>query len=189
LRLLGALACCAPVSHCAVPWASGCTYVSVSPGFFHSKVVFYWRRYGLLFVDSYATMPWVAWPNTPPAGVPFSPSADLVGYSYQINANAVPPGIKADTWYPSWAPDGKLYSSWTDGVVNGVESNSALGESTSRGRRACPHGIPRACLPDSLPPPWSPTSLQSRLPIVVMCTLFLYGVSVYRAVGCGRSMV
>ncbi|MCX8107180.1 MAG: hypothetical protein N3G20_00080, partial [Verrucomicrobiae bacterium] len=31
----------------------------------------------------------------------------------------------ADTWYPSWATDGHLYSPWTDGTVNGLNSNSA----------------------------------------------------------------
>lgn len=31
----------------------------------------------------------------------------------------------ADTWYPTWASDGNLYSPWTDGEVNGVISNSA----------------------------------------------------------------
>ena len=30
----------------------------------------------------------------------------------------------ADTWYPSWASDGNLYSPWTDGNVNGLNSGS-----------------------------------------------------------------
>jgi hypothetical protein len=31
----------------------------------------------------------------------------------------------ADTWYPSWASDGHLYSPWTDGNVGGVDCSSA----------------------------------------------------------------
>jgi len=31
----------------------------------------------------------------------------------------------ADTWYPSWASDGNLYSPWTDGDVNGIGVSSA----------------------------------------------------------------
>ena len=30
--------------------------------------------------------------------------------------------ILTQTWYPSWGLDGKLYSSWTDGTVNGIPS-------------------------------------------------------------------
>lgn len=30
----------------------------------------------------------------------------------------------ADTWFPSWASNGHLYSSWTDGTVNGARSDS-----------------------------------------------------------------
>ena len=29
-----------------------------------------------------------------------------------------------DTWYPSWASDGNLYSPWTDGTTEGVTSVS-----------------------------------------------------------------
>jgi hypothetical protein len=31
----------------------------------------------------------------------------------------------ADTWYPSWASDGNMYSPWTDGRVGSVECSSA----------------------------------------------------------------
>ena len=30
----------------------------------------------------------------------------------------------ADTWYPSWADNGNLYSPWTDGTVGSVGSGS-----------------------------------------------------------------
>jgi hypothetical protein len=38
----------------------------------------------------------------------------------------------ADTWYPSWAADGNLYSPWTDGQVNGLGSGSG-GENATTG--------------------------------------------------------
>ncbi len=33
-------------------------------------------------MDSYTGAPWVVWPSTPPANIPFPQSADLVGYYY-----------------------------------------------------------------------------------------------------------
>jgi len=61
------------------------------------------------------------WKSEPPAGCPFKPSKDLVGLRFT--------GIHsdyrfADTWYPTWAADGNLYSPWTDGDVHGENSNS-----------------------------------------------------------------
>ncbi len=99
------------------------------------------HSYVQLYVDSYSSAPWVLWPNTPAAGIPFPPSTDLVGYYYAAGANAVTPGIGADTWYPSWATDGHLYSSWTDGVVDGVHSGS---------------GKPRCTWPTAAVPPLRP---------------------------------
>ena len=49
--------------------------------------------------------------DTPPPGAPFPMSTDLLSYEYALGGNAVPPGIGADTWYPSWDADGNLYSS------------------------------------------------------------------------------
>jgi hypothetical protein len=83
--------------------------------------------YVALWIDCYvprAPGVWTVWPNTPPAGAPFPASADLLSYEYARGANAAPPGIHADTWYPSWDVDGNLYSSWTDGTVNNVSSGS-----------------------------------------------------------------
>jgi len=44
---------------------------------------------------------WVVWPNVPPttpSSIPYPASKDLVGYQYLNGANAVTPGIGADTW-------------------------------------------------------------------------------------------
>ena len=61
------------------------------------------------------------WPSTPPADCPFPPSSELTGLRFT--------GVHsdyhfADTWYPTWAADGNLYSPYTDGDVYGVGSNS-----------------------------------------------------------------
>jgi hypothetical protein len=83
--------------------------------------------YVALYVDCYVpvTPPvWTVWPSTPPPGAPFAPSTDLLAFEYNRGANAVPLGVHADTWYPSWDADGNLYSSWTDGSVNNVSSGS-----------------------------------------------------------------
>jgi hypothetical protein len=92
--------------------------------------------YALQYVDSYVGEQWIAWPNAPPtvpSAIPYPPSVDLVGFYYLNGANAVPPGIKADTWYPSWAANGKLYSSWTDGTVDGHRSGSGGGDKATTG--------------------------------------------------------
>jgi hypothetical protein len=62
-------------------------------------------------------------PSTAPMVCPFPPSTTLAeplftGRHAEYEA--------ADTWYPSWASDGNLYSPWTDGVVEGVHSSSEV---------------------------------------------------------------
>jgi hypothetical protein len=56
------------------------------------------------------------WPNEPPADCPFERSRSFSGIAFTGRSAAY---TDADTWYPSWAADGSLYSSWTDGVVHG----------------------------------------------------------------------
>ena len=58
------------------------------------------------------------WPSEPPADCPFPPSETLKGLRF-TGRHAEYTG--ADTWYPSWASDGNLYSPWTDGDVNGLD--------------------------------------------------------------------
>ena len=62
------------------------------------------------------------WPSQPPADCPYAKSDTLVGVAF-TGRHAEYTG--ADTWYPSWAADGNLYSPWTDGSVNGVGASSA----------------------------------------------------------------
>ena len=71
---------------------------------------------------------WTAWPasgpanSSTPASCPFAPSAELVGFEFLRNGIANYGG--ADTWYPTWAADGTMYTPWTDGSVGAVHSGS-----------------------------------------------------------------
>ena len=114
--------------------------------------------YERMFVDCAADPMWTLWPNAPPQGAPFPPSADLLGFEFAYGANAVPPHIRADTFFPAWAADGALYSGYTDGTVQGVGSGSAGNGTTGM---AVLHGddpfnltavVPRAAWPASSAP-------------------------------------
>src|ERR1039457_1350246 len=61
------------------------------------------------------------WLSQPPADCPFPKSKDITGGCFTGRHNGFDFG---DTWYPSWASNGNLYSPWTDGSVNGVDSLS-----------------------------------------------------------------
>jgi len=60
--------------------------------------------------------------SEPPAGCPFEPSKSVTACVFTGRHAQY---TQADTWYPSWASDGNLYSPYTDGAVNGSVSNSA----------------------------------------------------------------
>ena len=70
------------------------------------------------------------WPSTPPQDCPFKPSGQFTGLEFTGRHAEY---TKADTWYPSWATDGNLYSPWTDGKVNGLGSGSG-GEGATTGQ-------------------------------------------------------
>jgi hypothetical protein len=61
------------------------------------------------------------WPSGPPPGIPFAASKAFTGIAFI--GRFVHYG-NADTWFPTWASNGNLYSSWTDGKVNGITSFS-----------------------------------------------------------------
>ena len=61
------------------------------------------------------------WPSNTPKDCPFPPSKDLSAIAF-TGKHAEYTG--ADTWYPSWASDGNMYSPWTDGNVNGLGCSS-----------------------------------------------------------------
>jgi hypothetical protein len=72
--------------------------------------------------------PYRVWSSTPPADCPFQPSDLLLGVGF-TGRHAEYTG--ADTWYPTWAADGNLYSPWTDGNVNGLGSSSGGTDATT----------------------------------------------------------
>ncbi len=54
------------------------------------------------------------WDTPIPAGCPFPESKDIKGIEFTGRFRNY---TNADTWYPAWAPDGNLYSPWTDGYI------------------------------------------------------------------------
>ena len=59
-----------------------------------------------------------AWPVAIPADCPFEQSPTLSGIFFTGRHSDYRCG---DTFYPSWASDGNLYSPWTDGQTDGVK--------------------------------------------------------------------
>ena len=61
------------------------------------------------------------WRSEPPANCPFGPSTRVAGIVFTgVHSNYGPTGEDhgpawPDTWYPSWASDGKMYSPYADG--------------------------------------------------------------------------
>ena len=72
------------------------------------------------------------WPSEPPPDCPFAASTSLTGFRFLGRWARY---SKADTWYPSWASDGNLYSPWTDGRVHGLQCTS-FGKEPSTGSAA-----------------------------------------------------
>jgi hypothetical protein len=79
----------------------------------------------------YVSHPWPAhvWASAVPEGCPFEPSKDIAAVAFTRNYVAY---TDADTWYPSWAPDGAMYSGWTDGEI-GEESVHSNGKKARTG--------------------------------------------------------
>ena len=73
------------------------------------------------------------WKSEPPADCPFPPSNDLKGVRLLGNCSNYQ-GL-GDTWYPSWAADDRLYSSYTDGQCprpdGGMDTSSSNGGGTT----------------------------------------------------------
>jgi hypothetical protein len=74
-----------------------------------------------LWAQDNATSGCKVWPSEPPASSPFQQSKDITGICFTGKYNNFDVG---DTWYPSWASNGNMYSPWTDGGVNHVSSLS-----------------------------------------------------------------
>ena len=63
------------------------------------------------------------WKNEIPENCPFERSKDIKGVIFSGRyANYT----GADTWYLQSAPDGNMYSAWTDGKIDGFSTNSNI---------------------------------------------------------------
>jgi len=71
------------------------------------------------------------WQSEPPADCPFEPSPILGGVLFTGRHSDYRCG---DTFYPSWASDGNLYSPWTDGTTDGVGCGSGQGADAQTGQ-------------------------------------------------------
>jgi hypothetical protein len=89
---------------------------------------------GQIKADTLSFNPFV-WKSETPSDIPFKQSKELTGIKFL--------GIKcgfhvADTWYPTWADDDKLYSPWTDGVCprldGSVDNSSSGGDNATTGQ-------------------------------------------------------
>lgn len=69
--------------------------------------------YQYLGVEGYSPVEYTEWNSQAPDGCPFQQSPVLSNISFSPRYGAYG---GADTWYPSWASDDNLYSSWTDGI-------------------------------------------------------------------------
>lgn len=61
------------------------------------------------------------WTNEAPHEAPFATSRHISGLA---RTGRFVSYTNADTWYPSWGADDRLYSPYTDGYVNGLNSDS-----------------------------------------------------------------
>ena len=74
----------------------------------------------------------MVWPDATTADCPFPRSTRIKAEVKLTGRSAVVPGSGADTWYPSWASDGKLYSTFADGTVNGFAVQGYQGADSQR---------------------------------------------------------
>ncbi len=78
------------------------------------------------------------WPSTPPADIPFPQSDLLRGIRFTGRHKEYTEDTDADTWFPTWAQDGDLYSPFEDGSVNApgggkIEADGAQGKKANQG--------------------------------------------------------
>ena len=71
------------------------------------------------------------WHSEPPRDIPFPPSELFHEIRFTGKSRHYP---VADTWYPSWASDGRCYSPFTDGTTEGVGCNSQWRVTNEGGR-------------------------------------------------------
>jgi len=70
------------------------------------------------------------WKSDIPEDCPFDRSPSLTGIRFTGRHSDY---VCGDTWYPSWASDGNLYSPWTDGKTDGIGCSSGGGKDARTG--------------------------------------------------------
>lgn len=71
------------------------------------------------------------WYSEIPDDCPFEKSTDIKNI---VLTGKFSKYTRADTWYPSWADNGNMYSGYTDGPVNNVRSRSGKSENATTGQ-------------------------------------------------------
>jgi hypothetical protein len=84
------------------------------------------------------------WPSKTPEGCPFPASETLAGIEFTGRYRNY---TNADTWYPTWADDGDLYSPWTDGYL--LDNGDKYVHFVREGEFAKPEDpkFPKGCYP------------------------------------------
>jgi hypothetical protein len=75
--------------------------------------------------------PWI-WVSEPPGDCPFEQSSEIVGVALTMNYRHYKLKIRGtwgDTWYPTWASNDTLYSSWTDGQLHRLDGSLDFSQS------------------------------------------------------------
>ncbi len=101
------------------------------------------------------------WPKHIPDSCPFADSKEITGAAFTGRHHEY---TNADTWYPSWAADGNLYSPWTDGRI-GKEGCGSGGEKARTGQARIEGNDPMNLTVTSLGTyPGSPAPYGGRYP-------------------------
>src|SRR6266436_8027294 len=74
----------------------------------------------------------IVWPDATANDCPFPRSTRISAEVRLTGRTFMAPQSGADTWYPSWASDGSLYSTFADGTVNGFTVQGYQGPESQR---------------------------------------------------------
>jgi hypothetical protein len=112
-------------------------------------------------VDAPTALPYRIWPSEPPKDCPFKQSKDITALAFTGRHKEY---TGADTWYPSWASDDKMYSPWTDGTI-GSEGSTSYGSRPTTGQAVIEGSDPMNLTVKSLgTTPGDPKPYEGRYP-------------------------
>lgn len=98
------------------------------------------------------------WKSQTPDDCPFQQSRSLTGIYFTGRHSDYPKC--GDTWFPSWADNGNLYSPWTDGKTDGADCHSSWGKNAHTGHAVMIGDDPLTLIIRNTSPP----KLASALP-------------------------